>query len=271
MKNLQQITLKQNRTLRVLGDPQRGFQDKDHHGTAGGHHYPTPGGADGKSGTLRELTALSLFSKRDKDFVLYIAISTQSTRVCTDTAPRASCQRNIFTRLARTMVLFFATVLTRVFSKRFHHAHHTVASARFATCTRSSTISRTSITSSTTPTNARRTNHYTTHLRNMLDCLAAWPSSVRSHNDKWLNKYHRGTVGGLHPTPGGQDGQIGTRRELKTFSQFVDCSRISQAARCDCHASDGGCRQTHTVGPLANARFSHVSLKPFFETGIVLS
>ena len=121
----------------------------------------------------------------------------------------------------------FATVLTRVFSKRFHHAHHTVASARFATCTRSSTISRTSPTSST---NARRTNHYTTHLRNMLDCLAAWPSSVRSHNEKWLNKDHRGTAGGLHPTSGGQDGKIGTRRELKTFSQFVDCSRIAMQA-----------------------------------------
>ena len=71
-----------------------------------------------------------------------------------------------------------------VFSKRFHHAHHTVASARFATCTRSSTISRTS----TTPTNARRTKHYTTHLRHMLDCLAAWPSSVRSHNEKMVEQ-----------------------------------------------------------------------------------
>ena len=86
-----------------------------------------------------------------------------------------------------------------------------------------------------------------------------------------LNKDHHGTAGGLHPTPSSQDGQIGTRRELKTFSQFVECSRISLAASCDCHTSDGGCSQTHTVGPLANGRFSRVSLNPFSETGIVLS
>ena len=64
-----------------------------------------------------------------------------------------------------------------------------------------------------------------------------------------LNKDHHGTAGGLHPTLGSQDGKIGTRREWKTFSQFVECSRISLAACCDCHASDGGSRERPHRGP----------------------
>ena len=61
-----------------------------------------------------------------------------------------------------------------------------------------------------------------------------------------------------------------SRRELKTFSQFVEFSRISLAVSCDCHTSDGRYRQTPHRGPTCKrkifSRFAQAVYRDCFCT-----